>query len=305
MPISCVSWPRFNSPGVTINKSAVVMRFPTRLTAVISSFAAIGLVRWISIPSASGQTPTTQPATQPSQAAAADEPAPDAPMRRWFDRLADPDPKVREQAKTDLMGISASDLPKLRQLVIDHQPIRPAQASALHEIVVQAYLAGQTYQAMNEKWITASDEDSPYFLGILWSPTSAESDARLGVTVDERLPGFPSYRYLRTGDMILGVYLDPTVSLLQLPNMETHTREQLIGAIGSGPNVQKIVLLVLRDGEQIRISVKMAPRPLLADKLNPGSLTTFIADRNDKADAYWQENFVPLLEARDAEVNAD
>jgi hypothetical protein len=265
-------------------------RFPTRLTAALGSAVAIGIAAF-----STAQTPGVHPAaTQPSN-----EPAADAPMRRWFDRLADPDPKVRDQAKIDLMGISGDDLPKLRQLVIDHQPIAAGQASALHDIVEQAYLASLPYEPMDVKQTIAGGQQSPYFMGILW-PRDFDSDARLGVTVDERLPGFPSYRYLRTGDMILGVLLNPNVSVLQFPNQETHTRQQLISAIGSSPDVQNIVLLVLRDGEQMRIPVKMAVRPIDADSNNPGSLRPFIADRANKADAYWQENFVPLLESRDA-----
>ena len=202
------------------------------------------------------------------------------------------------------MGLAAVDLPKLRQLVIDHEPLRPAQASVLHDIVIHCVLADDGYKVAGDVDTTAKGTEPPYFMGILWS-NQLDIDARLGVTVDERLPGFPSFRYLRTGDMILGIYMDPALSLLQYPNTETHTRDQLINAIGSRPETQDVVLQVLRDGEQIRIALKMAPRPIKADHLNREGLKVFTNDRADRADAYWQEQFVPLLESTSTAVAAD
>ena len=102
--------------------------------------------------------------------------------------------------------------------------------------------------------------------------------------------------------MILGVYLDPALSLQQDPNAVTQMQQQLIHAITARPNTQNIVLLVLRDGEQIRIPVKMAPRPANAPADAAGAMRSWTAVRIDQAEAYWLENFAPLLEAREAAI---
>jgi hypothetical protein len=275
------------------------MRYSTRKTflpLLCCIATAIAIAKSIQIPMAVADPPSTRPTTQP-----ANEPAANAPMRRWFARLADPDPKVRDQAKIDLMGLPAADLPKLRQLVIDQQPILPGQASALHDIVVQAFLAGESYESLSGDQTTITGKGPQYFLGIGWPNDFDDDETRIGVIVDERVPGFPSYRYLRTGDMILGIYLDPSLSLQQPPNTETHTRQKLIDTIKLQSDQQDIVLLILREGEQKRIAIKLAPRPLAArESLDPQPLIDFKADRADRADKYWQENFVPLLEERDA-----
>jgi hypothetical protein len=243
---------------------------------------------------APADSPAPRPATQPEN-----EPAADAPMRRWFARLADPDPKVRDQARIDLMGLSADNLPKLRQLIIEHQPILPAQACALHDIVTQCVLAGESYTAKNGEETTIAGNQAPYFLGVEWTNLLPDpDDSRLGVTIETRLPGFPSYRYLRTGDMILGILFDPNLSLLQEPNVPTHAYQELVDAIASHPDTQTITLLILRDGEQMQLAIRMAPRPSRTDRLNPNALNDFKSSRLDRADTYWQENFVPLLESR-------
>jgi hypothetical protein len=236
---------------------------------------------------AAGDPPATQPVN---------ELAVESPIRHWFNQLADPDPKVRDKAKIDLMGIKADDLPGLRQLVIDKLPILPAQASALHDIVMQAFLASEPYKVPGGDESNASGTNGPFFLGIFWPNHDEDDEARFGVTVDERLPGFPSYQFLRQGDMILGVYIHPDEPLLQLPNMETHSRSALIAAIAGSPGTQNVVLEVLRNGEPMKIAVKMAPRPLDADGVAIGAIQAFNAVRVDRADAYFHENFAPLLE---------
>jgi hypothetical protein len=240
------------------------------------------------LPCARAQSPATQPTTQP-----ADELAANSPLRGWFKQLADPDPRIRDKAKIDLMGIRAEDLPKLRQLVIENQPISPAQSAALHDIVVQAFLADDKYEIAGGE-TDASGSGPTYFLGLLW-PTPDDEQARLGVSVDVRLPGFPAFRFLRKGDMILGIYFDPEA---QFPDVQTHTQASVREAILGRPDAQKVVLQVLRDGEQIKVDVRMAPKPSFPAGEPIDAIIRFNAERVDRADAYWEANFAPLLEAK-------
>ena len=127
---------------------------------------------------------------------------------------------------------------------------------------------------------------------------------RLGVSVDERLPGFPSYRFLRTGDMILGVLSDPSLPLDQLPNMEVHNIDSLKNSILTKP--QNIALQVLRGGEVIQIAIKMAPRPQFAvPALQPQNaaiqnnarvIENFSSIRAQHADDYWHLNFDAVVD---------
>jgi hypothetical protein len=250
----------------------------------------------------SAETPATQPTTAPVAFTA------DSPIRKWFIQLSDPDPKVRDQAKFELMGMASADLARLKQLVIDSRPISPTQSAALRDIVVQSFLASDEYKVATAQGVVQTDASGtigPFFLGILWATgMDVESEARLGVSVDERLPGFPSYRFLRTGDMILGVYLDPTAPLLQLPNVETHNRLALIQAISNAPTVQDIVLEVLRDGQTLKIAVKMAPRPLEVEGNGIDPIRAFNAARLNRAEEYWNRNFAAMVQAT-ASANAN
>jgi hypothetical protein len=251
-----------------------------------------------------GDPAATAPATtQPAATFSAD-----SSIRKWFVQLDDPDPKIRDSAKFELMGIAAADLPRLRQLVIDSQPVSPTQSAALRDIVLQSFLAGDPYTIKTDQGTAQTDASGatgPFFLGILWATVDLQDDARLGVSVDERLPGFPSYRFLRKGDMILGVYLDPDAPLSQLPNVETHNRTALIQTIFNAPAVQNVVLQVLRDGQTLKIPIKMAPRPMNADGNAVGSIRDFNNDRIHRAEAYWQQNFAPLLQAgTDRQIDA-
>jgi len=272
-----------------------MMRIKTHLSLAVCFIVMLIAIRWIGgssadaqdLPqsSASAQSPTTSPELE--------LPA-DSPIRKWFAELADSDAQVRDQASQDLMGISADDLPKLRQLMIETHPLAPDQTAALKDIVTQAYLASQKYDIADNQQTDISGNRDPFFLGLLWPPQTG-NEIRMGVPVDERIPGFPSYRFLRRGDMIIGIFINPDASLLQYPNMETHNVPTLTAAINGPPRVQDIALQVLRNGQILKVRVKMAPRPLYADPLNQGSLHQFIADRAADAERYWNENFAPLL----------
>ncbi len=263
------------------------------LTLLAATLATLALPRWLAHVVIAQST--TAASTQPTVSF-----PPDSPIRKTFAKLADPDPKVRDQARQDLMGINADDLPKLRQLVIEHLPLSPDQLAALRDIVMQAYLAGEKYPAGDRSINPAGVEtdsngtESPFFLGLTWGKDITDAtDARLGVTVDERLPGFPSYRFLRKGDMILGVWIHPTDPLPKQPDWLTPNRQALIAAISGSPRSQDVVVQLIRNGQQMTVAIKMAPKPIYAD---PDSLQTFKAMRVDRAETYWQENYAPLFE---------
>jgi hypothetical protein len=123
----------------------------------------------------------------------------------WFADLANRDAKVRDQARYNLMGITRDDLATLRQLVQKNRPLAPSQAVALRDIVMQVYLAGETYQPF---------PGSSGFLGVVYQGTVSNlapdppDDELRGVVVINRMPGFCSFRALQDGDVIVGVVDD-------------------------------------------------------------------------------------------------
>ena len=60
--------------------------------------------------------------------------------------------------------------------------------------------------------------------------------------------------------------------------------------------VKEVNLEVLRQGRLVRVTISPSPRPAGID-LSDEALRQFKNDRRQKADAYWEKTFAPLLEA--------
>jgi len=227
--------------------------------------------------------PATAPSTQSSAELAAD-----SPIRGWFADLASPDANVRDRAQTQLMGISRDDLRGLRIVIQHARPLAPSQVAALHDIVIQAFLAGETYEPLGEQ----------SFLGVRLQGADALglSPARIGVPIEQRFAGFPAFQMLRDGDMVLAVIKDPAAPVQQLPNLQTLTSQLLHEAVATAPTNRPIELLVLRQGQQVHVSVRLAPLPReLSLARDDAGMNTFLTPRLQRAEQYWQEQFLPLL----------
>jgi hypothetical protein len=250
------------------------------LLVVLSGFA-------LCAGSALADSPTTQPiaTTRPAVALAAD-----SPIRAWYADLASPDSVKRDNAQTQLMGITRDELSSLQTLIKENGPPAPAQVAALHDIVVQVYLSEETYTPE-----VLENGKMRGFLGLRWTSQLYNIDnfPRLGVPVEERLAGFPSFRMLRQSDLITGVYLQPDNPIQQLPNMTTPTLQILQRAVAEAGANRDIVLEVIRQGQVIRVAVRVMPRPKLPNELDV--VEAFANDRQKKGEDYWQKEFVPLL----------
>ena len=229
------------------------------------------------------------PATQPTAPADFTEPpvpplAPTSPIRTSLANLASPDAAQRDAAATALMGLDRTQLWQLHDLLHDTNGIAPAQAAALHQIVIHDYLATEPYVT-----------DPGGFLGLMSTDYQPiDEPPRLGVPVDELEVGFPSFRMLRRGDLILAVLVDPDAPATQLPNMLTPDFATLQVAISKAGADHEIALDVLRGGQRIRIRLKLAPRP----RLSLASPRIFFNERLQQAEAFWQHTFLPLLQQR-------
>jgi hypothetical protein len=61
------------------------------------------------------------------------------------------------------------------------------------------------------------------------------------------------------------------------------------------PDVRDIDLNVLRDGRTIRLSITLVPQPADAVKATGPGPDPFIAARQQRAEAYWQDNYAPIV----------
>ena len=219
-----------------------------------------------------GAAPASQPATAPSTGEA---------VRTWYLQLADPDPDVREQARINLMGIKRRDLDTLEKVVAENRPVQPSQAAVLYDIVMHVHMAGEPYQAANA---------AGGFLGMRWE--LAEQDFWTdppGVIVSQRLPGFCSYRMLRTGDVIVGI--------AEMPEVQFASRNDFTSVIQRFAPATKLTFVVLRGGRLQQVPITLDARPAVAVQGRPQEhMNAFEAERQNKAEAYWSRAFAHLVE---------
>jgi hypothetical protein len=223
-------------------------------------------------------------------ASAADRAATSRPadqLRDWFEQLSHSDPQVREQAKINLMGLKREELGALRQLVEESRPIAPSQEAALHEIVVHVYLSTDPYPRL---------QPPVGFLGVMLenigTPWDAGDPAKpgdevSGVLVQDCVPGFCGFRYLRPGDLVKGVGADLVVPV----TMDTELR-QAVQQTGAG---KAITLSILRQGKMVRVSFVLDAAPQVAS-FPRAVVQEFVNRRREKAEEYWRNAFGPLGE---------
>jgi len=232
------------------------------------------------------EKPATPPANAPAEKPAAgkdDDPrGAVASLRQSFAELDDADAAVREAARLKLMGMRRQDLASFQKLVQESQPLAPAQAAVLRQIVTHVYLAGEKYDTTNAEG----------FLGVKMQETSVRLPApdgadqfapAVGVVIVERMPGFAGARMLLDGDVVLGVVERPDVRTLGM-----YEFQMVVKSVTPGTTIH---FQILRQGQVIRVPVAPDPRPFDAD----GLMQDLIYRRQRKADEYWEKSFAQVL----------
>jgi hypothetical protein len=248
----------------------------------------------LALPSLAQQddTPTTQPAAAPTTEPVAVELPADSPVRGWFNDLASPDAMVRDKAQTQLMGMTREQLEGLRLLIAKEEtPLKPNQVAALHDIVIHVFLANESYEPAGRQ----------PFLGVRWPQEPAfmpyAESPRIGVPLEERIPGFPGFQMLRDGDLILSVTIRSPGPLDQWTPHPTPGIQPLVELLRSASLDSPVIMEVLRQGQRMKISVRLAPKPaaLVVAQTADAMAESFFAPRLQRAENYWQERFLPLL----------
>jgi hypothetical protein len=248
----------------------------------------------LSIPTAHGDEPATRPA--------------DDELRSMIARLGAEKPVTRDAAKTDLLGLPGESLEDIRRLVTTGNPPVPAVATGLHDVVIHLFLKRQGYRVASP----VKGQPVEFVAGLPQlanDPNETDEPGRLGYTINEVLPGFPAYQYLRPGDLVIGIYVIPLMNSLGEPNTETHSLIQFrqgvqqVLARNKPPEIPKLTMQLIRGGRSMRITVPMALKPADIDT-DPVSATdpdpratwtAFAAARALQAERYWHTQFaVPL-----------
>jgi hypothetical protein len=226
---------------------------------------------------------------------AAGEPTTAAPSTRAADLIATAyrdlaaiDPARRNAARLVLLGLSRQELAALRDLVAASQPVSPAQAVALRDVVRHVYLATDTY----ERSATVG------FLGIAFAPyprvgagvvdPDGPPDERGGADFRSRTPGFCAYRWLADGDVVLSLGTGDG------PMGRVESVDALTAFVRATPPGTIIQMRVLRGGGVVTLRFPLDARPRALDTST--NLDAFTNDRLNRADAYWQQFFAPLVE---------
>lgn len=230
--------------------------------------------------------PATQPTTRATIANATTRPTSENQIAAWFTELANRDSSRRDAARQNLMGLSRADLPTLRAIVQKNHPLAPSQAAALRDIVTQVFLSGETYNPVPQH----------AFLGVTYqgyvpgAPADIDDgNPQAGVVVTDRIPGFPAYRALQNGDVIMGA--------TEMGDDIISRTDELQGLINTYHDGDTIHLKILRAGQTIIVPVKLCAHPdwdthqFLDIRQVPE-----VRKRQLKADDYWDANFAQFID---------
>jgi hypothetical protein len=237
-------------------------------------------------PASQPAAPSRQPGTRPTAGAIA---------RAWAE-LTHRDPAVRERARLKLMGMDADQLPDFRKLVAASRPLAPSQAIALHEIVTQVYLAGQTYESSSREGflgVRLADVNISLRPETVELPNQPFAGADLdgdthGVVIVERMPGFCGARAFQDGDIILAIDERPEVRIGLMGGFTDEVKRA-----GAGRTIH---FRVLRQGRVTRVPLTLDVRPADADRANLMDPIRELQDERDRlAREYWDVEFAPLL----------
>jgi hypothetical protein len=244
-------------------------QFRSRRALAFCAVALFSFCSIIALPVCRAGAEGGHPASRPAET--------EAQLKTWFAELADPNAKVRAEARLNLMGIRASRLPQLRRVVADSRPLSAEQVAALHPIVTQVFLASEQYEARPDVG----------FLGI-FLPSLEMSNSDEGALVTERMPGFVGMRMLRDGDVILGVRLP------NHPGSRIHSGADLSTALKESLPGWPVQFQILRQGQVVDLTLVLDPKPMEAE-IGADAMHEFNRQRLLRADQYWKKNFAELL----------
>jgi hypothetical protein len=218
-------------------------------------------------------------------------------IQAWLDDLTHTESAVRDHARMQLMSLSRARLGELRDAVDRMRPLSPAQAAVLHDVVIHAYVAGGDRDRLPPPRMSGflgvllEQVVSGYGIGVAQpapddnQPDFGQIRATGGVLIKETWPGFAGFRFLRVGDVIVGIGGDQPTRAPTVPELRAAVQATVPG--------NALALQVLRQGRIVEIAVTVGARPSWAE--DEFSTRQMQSRRIRRAEIYWQFAFAPLL----------
>lgn len=209
-------------------------------------------------------------------------------LATWLTQLGDREPQTRQIARRNLLGLSSTDLPALRQIIATGH-LTPAQLDPLEEII--------TYVSTRNTLIDERGDTASPFLGVSMAAFPAlrddadDNSPELGVVVDNRLFGYVAYRYLENGDVITALGRDGDLK-------PTHTSEELRAVVQTFSPGQTITVSLLRNGTPMttRFAIDYAPQAAVEKTASPSQLEALIDRVRGDAQTVYDQQFRPLID---------
>jgi hypothetical protein len=225
---------------------------------------------------ARAQTTATVPTSQPTTQSAT------SGLQQPFDRLADPDPLVREQAAMQLMLATPAEL---KELIKAQPAIDSQRAAQLQRIAVHAHAAASHgYVVPPGNWVEVRAR-----LGIRIPENIIEDDNESpGLLIRQTTIGFDAYRVLRPGDQIQAVRfgLGEWVGIRDISALRQFLTKNMIG--------QSIDVRFVRDAqvwsESIRVGAMVNGNTTNSDELD--------RLRIDAAMSFWRTDLLPIVRTK-------
>lgn len=241
----------------------------------------------VMLPALGAQSQTTQPSTQKlgdGQTAQA------ARLVEMIIAVSDPDARVRETARRELLGLSVRDLPRLREAARQLPgavAAAPATSLILHDAVVHIRLREVKEQLVASR--PREERSHMPFLGVQLAGDNADQGVlnANGIPIRSTMPGFVAYETLEDGDLLIAVRTERGLTRL---NHFGDLRNEFYSLSPGDP----VEFLVVRGGHVLRIALRLDERAE-RDEGPIGEWNLVASEAKRAAEAYWDEHFAPLL----------
>ncbi len=166
--------------------------------------------------------------------------------------LGDDDPARRATAVHALTLVPADKIDGLKAAAMAARPLSPAQQEGLATAVTHLILAAQNYEPADPpSAVLGVTFGSMVFGATVEGAAMGLGSGTIGVTLEDRVPGFDAYTMLQNGDVI--------VALPGVPHM-TSTEDFRMGVRVQKPGAS-IDITVFRDGKRMVVPVRLHLRP--------------------------------------------
>lgn len=205
-------------------------------------------------------------------------------------RIDDPDQRVRDTARRDLLGLTASELADLREALSELARggrLTPGITRLAYDVTVHAHVRDAKLRFLAA--LPPEQRSGEAFLGIMLGGdlTSNTPGSPSGVAIRTANPGFVAYEAFEDGDVLVAVRTPRGLERLE----SFGDLRNAFYALAPGDSVE---FLVLRGGALVRVPLRLDERPE-PQVSNQQRWEVAAIEARRAAQAYWDEQIAPLL----------